>query len=165
MNIERLQKINMLASELRKHNISTGTEEAYQEAEQVYEGNQTQIFRPPTAEHSDSPVRGIRQEPPPGLQQRQTEIIIQMHLRKYDEKFEQMRATITNLEMEIGSLRANISKLQSMQPREVQMPLQQPTAPQKPQVKEEKQEKHPRQGDFSPADVDIQKMFYFGSKR
>ena len=37
MDVEKLQRINALASELRKHNFALSSDEAYQQAEQVYE--------------------------------------------------------------------------------------------------------------------------------
>lgn len=150
MNVEQLQKINQLATELKKHNLSINTEEAVQQAEETYGHGQQAAERQPIQET-------VSQRAPDLLEQRRFEILLQNHTRRYEEQFEIYRNAINKLAEELEIVKTKLTALTANQPKERQESL--------PQTKSEvKKEPHPKQGGFSSSDVDIQKMFYFGNK-
>jgi hypothetical protein len=76
----------------------------------------------------------------------------------FSEELDVLRTAMNQLIIEVNSLREELSKAQ--------------VAPQQPKQKEKQAElktetkvAHPRQGDWKPGDVDIQKMFYYGTKK
>lgn len=148
MDVFKLQKINNLASDLRKHNFASSSEDAYQQAEQVFdEGQSGQVV-------SEEPVRQV--ERVDRLAERRFELLLEQNSKKYEQEILMLRSAVNTLHSEIESLKTSLHKLSEQappRPKEKQEPL-------KTEVKEE----HPRQGKFQPSDVDIQKMFYFGKK-
>lgn len=149
MDVLKLQKMNALASELRKHNFASSSDDAFQQAEQVIENKPVQeeshsIFVPKVERHD-------------ALIERRFELLLEQQRMKYEQELGLLRSALGVLSREVEGLKASISKVQVQvppKPKEAQQPL-------KTEVKED----HPRQGKFSPGDVDIQKMFYFGNKK
>ena len=89
------------------------------------------------------------------LEEKRTELISQQQNKKYDEELGTLRSAVERLAAEVETLKSTVSKLSEATPvpKEKQAPL-----------KTETKEPHPRQGNFSPDDIDIQKVFYFGTK-
>ena len=146
MDVFKLQRINSLASDLRKHNFAGSSEDAFQQAEQVFEEKQHGAVEEaaPVVQKSN------------GLAERRFELLLEQNNKKYVEEFQVLRSALNSLAQELESLKSELRKLSEQappKPKERQEPL-------KTEVKEE----HPRQGKFNPSDVDIQKMFYFGKK-
>lgn len=146
MDVFKLQRINNLASDLRKHNFAGSSEDAFQQAEQVFE---------------ESPVKEVVEESPVAqrsdrLAERRFELLLEQNNQKHAQELQVLRSALNSMAQELESLKSELRKLseQNPKPKERQEPL-------KTEVKEE----HPRQGKFGPADVDIQKMFYFGTKK
>ena len=149
MDVEKLQRINALASELRKHNFALSSDEAYQQAEQVYETGAVQqvvVEKPMQVQNSDA------------LAMRRFEMMLEQNNKKYEQEFATYRNAINMLASQLEVLKCELAKTErvaaSEKPKEKQAEL-----------KTEVKESHPRQGNFQPSDVDIQKMFYFGAKR
>jgi len=149
MDVEKLQKINMLASELRKHNFAVSSDDAFKQAETIYETpNGEQVIVQEKA--------ALVQQMDP-LAHRKTELLLEMNNKKIEQEFNVMRNAINILAAEVENLKTELRKgtfVEAAKHKEKQAEL-----------KTEVKEPHPRQGNFQPADVDIQKMFYFGSKR
>ncbi|MBW2970187.1 hypothetical protein KY309_03150 [Candidatus Woesearchaeota archaeon] len=146
MDVFKLQRINSLASDLRKHNFAGSSEDAFQQAEQVFEEKQQGAVEEaaPVVQKSN------------GLAERRFELLLEQNNKKYVEEFQVLRSALNSLAQELESLKSELRKLSEQappKPKERQEPL-------KTEVKED----HPRQGKFNPSDVDIQKMFYFGKK-
>ncbi len=153
MDLAKIQQINSLAQELRKHNFAASSEDAYQQAEQTIE-HQHQHDTHETAHTSHfTPTQQSET-----LSTKKTELLIEMNNKKYEQEFSLLRSALNSLAQELGTLRGQVAKLSAQQPKEIQQPL--PAAPKK----EPAREAHPRQGNVTPEDVDIQKMFYFGNK-
>jgi parvulin-like peptidyl-prolyl isomerase len=146
MDVFKLQKINALASDLKKHNFAVSSEDAFQQAEQVYVEQ-----APPLSE--DAPV--IVEKKVDNLAERRFELILEQNNRKYEQELGLLRSALNSLAVELESLKSELRKVhvEPLKQKEHQAPL-----------KTEPKEDHPRQGKFSPSDVDIQKMFYFGNK-
>lgn len=147
MDVDKLQRINALASELRKHNFALSNDEAYKQAEQVYEeGEQVQVqtMREPAPVKEDA------------LAERKIQLILDMNNKRFLQEFDLLRSALNTLANELEAVKSEMRKLSEQappKPKERQEPL-----------KTEAKEDHPRQGKFTPSDVDIQKMFYFGTK-
>jgi hypothetical protein len=91
------------------------------------------------------------------LVSRQFQMEIEKIQKGFSEELDVMRSAINQIISEVNALRDDLSKAQAAQPpkqKEKQVELK--TAP---------KESHPRQGDWKPGDVDIQKMFYYGTKK
>ncbi len=148
MDVFKLQKMNNLAAELKKHNFANSSEDAYQQAEQVYAEKEPSVV-------SDEPQIVVQQKTDT-LAERRFEMILEQNNRKYEQELGLLRSALNTLANELESVKSHLRKLheQSPQPKEQQVPL-----------KTEPKEDHPRQGKFTSNDVDIQKMFYFGTKR
>lgn len=150
MDVDKLQRINALASELRKHNFALSSDEAFQQAEQVYEGTGSQVIveqKPmATSQNQDA------------LSMRRFEMMLEQNNKRYEAEFATYRNAINMLASQLEVLKAELAKFgheeKAERPKEKQVEL-----------KTEVKESHPRQGNFQPSDVDIQKMFYFGAKR
>ncbi len=146
MDVFKLQRVNSLAAELRKHNFANSSDDAMQQAEQVYMEKEPQVV-------SDVPQVVVQKADL--LAERRFELILEQNNKKYEQELGLLRSAVNSLAQQLESLKLELFKLhESPKPKEVQAPL-----------KTEPKEDHPRQGKFCSADVDIQKMFYFGAKR
>ena len=149
MDVDKLQKINQLANELRKHNFALSNDEAYHQAETVYEEGATVMVQQPVAQT----LHIQTQE----LSSRKFELMLEMNNKKFEAQFETYRNAINTLAEELETLKTELRKGNSAEtPKQKEKQVE---------LKTEVKEDHPRQGKFQPADVDIQKMFYFGAKR
>jgi hypothetical protein len=149
MDVFKLQRMNSLAAELKKHNFASSSEDAFQQAEQVYADKAV-------SEISAEPQVVVQQKSDP-LAERRVELILEQNNRKYEQELGLLRSAVNTLANELESLKSELRKVHEQAPpkiKEQQVPL-----------KTEPKEDHPRQGKFQPSDVDIQKMFYFGAKR
>lgn len=146
MDVDKIQRINALTSELRKHNFATSSEDAFQQAEQLYEDSPEQIVveeKQPAAEQTTH------------LEERKSELLIQMNNKKYEQEFALLRSALNTLAQELETVKTELRKFSEQNPRPKEKQAE---------LKTETKEAHPRQGNFTPQDVDIQKMFYFGKK-
>lgn len=146
MDVFKVQKINNLASDLKRHNFAASSEDAFQQAEQIFQENaeESVVIEQPVEQKSDN------------LSGKRTELLLEMNNKKYEQEFSLLRSALNSLAQEIEILKAELRRLSEQappKPKERQEPL-----------KTETKEEHPRQGKFVPGDVDIQKMFYFGKK-
>ena len=149
MDVVKLQKMNALASELRKHNFASSSDDAFHQAEEVIEHK-------PVQEESHSVV-APKVEKHDALYEKRFELLLEQQRSKYEQELGLLRSALGVLSKEVEGLKVSLSKVHEQappKPKESQKPL-------KTEVKED----HPRQGKFSPSDVDIQKMFYFGNKK
>ncbi len=140
--------MNSLAAELKKHNFAQSSEDAFQQAEQVYVEKEAPVV-------SDAPQVVVQK--PDVLAEKRFELILEQNNRKYEQELGLLRSAVNQLAQQLEMVRAELHKVHEQappKPKEVQAPL-------KTEVKED----HPRQGKFTSNDVDIQKMFYFGAKR
>ena len=97
-----------------------------------------------------------KEEPSPDLQQRKTELVLEMLQKKYDSEINYLKQQIVSLEKELSLFKAKLDSKQDAKP-EVK----------KPQSSWDNAEPlKPRTGDYKPSDkeVSIEKFFYFGGK-
>ncbi len=152
MDLDQLQKINALSHELKKHKMAGSSEDAYTQAQQIIQV----IPRQNAQEHQESVIAETAPVPDQ-MESRQFQIEMERMRKVFAEEIEVMRTAMNQLITEVNSLREELGKVQSAQPpkpKEKQVEL-----------KTEPKVAHPRQGGWKPGDVDIQKMFYYGTKK
>ena len=146
MDIFKTQKINALASELKKHNFADSSEDAFQQAEQVLKESPVQ-----QAAVEEKPVSSVSSD---HLAETKLKLMLDMNNKKYSQEISLLRSALGTLAQEVEGLKSQLVKLSEQVPKEKQVPLK--TEPKVP---------HPRQGNVTPDDVDLRKMFYFGNKK
>ena len=152
MDIEAMKKVNALTIELQKHGIAPSSEEAYQQAQQIFHSQDIQkpAETPLTTEnHNDT------------LLEKKYELMLTMNNKKFDEQIHSMQDSINTLTQELSRLKTELASMHTRttsqeEPKKTETPTAQPTPA--------KKEEHPRQGSFTPGDISIEKMFYFGNK-
>jgi uncharacterized protein YukE len=151
MNITDVQKMNALASELRKNHFAGSSVDAYQQAQDIMSSRE---HHESVSQKEHSVVNDQA-----ALFERRFQLILDMNNKKYEQEFALLRSAINQLVGELNMVRGELQKAKEQiheapKPKEVQQPL-----------KTEVKEAHPRQGNFTSNDVDIKKMFYFGTKK
>lgn len=138
-----------MASELRKFNMAESSDDAVKQAQSYFlEGERPRAVQSaPIISHSS-------------LEERRTELLLEIQDKKYQQELSLLRSAINHLASELTQIKIELKRtteqskiLEQSKQKERQEILQ-------TQVKED----HPRQGKFTSADVDIQKLFYFGNK-
>ncbi len=150
MDLEQLRKINTLSHELKRHNMASSSTDAYTQAQQI-----VQVIPKPATASCETIV--VEAAPAAPIAERQFQLELERVHKAVAEEVEVLRTAINQIIAEVNALREDLGKVQSAQPpkpKEKQVEL-----------KTETKEAHPRQGNFQPGDVDIQKMFYFGTKK
>ncbi len=152
MDLDQLQRINALSHELKKHKMAGTSEEAFTQAQQII-----QVLPRQNAQEQQESVT-IETAPAPNLiETRQFQIEMERMRNAFAEEIDVMRTAMNQLITEVNSLREELSRVKSAQP---------PKPKEKQaELKTEPKTAHPRQGDWKPGDVDIQKMFYYGTKK
>jgi len=149
MDVEKLQKINALANELKKHNFAQDNDEAVAQAEGVY-GQKGQ-----QKEQKEQEPSIVIDKMDDGLIEQKFQMLLQMHLQKYEQELQ-------NVKQKLGQVSAELEQLKTTR---VQAPKEQPVKEKQKELQTKPTESHPKRGNYTSADVDVQKMFYFGNKR
>jgi len=151
MDLDQLRKINQLSSELKKHGMAESSTDAYAQAQQIVE----LVPKPKPAAAPESVV--IEAAPVEPIAAKQFELEFERVRKAVAEEMDVLRNTINQIIGEVNSIREDISKLSAVQPPKLKE--------KQAELKTEVRVNHPRQGSWQPGDVDIQKMFYFGTKK
>ena len=152
MDIEELKRLNNLTVALRKHGMADKSDDAYKQAELLLTNKKEEILPPfqPVVSHTVHD---------PLLEQKFT-LALEMNNKKFQEAIDIISTRIACLAQEITGIKKEVTDLKSV-PAQKTTPLQvEAETPKKEQTKES----HPRQGQFAPEDVSIEKMFYYGKK-
>jgi len=147
MDVEKLRRVNQLSAELRKHNMAATSDDAFSQAEQIVRQDDVREFLQ-RAKESEKDVNNPSSD--------------QLYQIKLERDNRQLAEHIQKLYQEVGHLKAEMEQLKKAPP--IQQPAEKPKVEQQAVLKTEKKEPHPRQGDFKPDDVSVEKMFYFGNK-
>lgn len=148
MNVDQLQKINALANEFKKHNFAQSNEDAYKQAESVYDPSK----RPKTESKTEEQPQSMKLDS--GLMEKKIEYLLEMNNKRFEKEINILKDALNELNQELQELK----KMPRPEVKTEKKPVQQP-------LKTETKEPHPKRGDYTSTDVDIQKMFYFGTKR
>ena len=87
-------------------------------------------------------------------------LLLDMHNKKIESRFTSVKDTIAALAMEIERLKFELKKFSETKAHKVVQVVQETQKA----LKTEDKTPHPRQGNYQPGDVAIDKMFYFGHK-
>ena len=148
MDVNKLQKINQLALELKQKGIASSMDEAVRMAEKMIGG--------------DKEVSGL-QSTSEAQKEESTEDNLQ--LRKINYKLKEHEDIIIQIQNKMNEMITEINKLQNQRPVSkgpVKVPEEKQTifTGEKPKEKPKN-----RSGDYGPGDIDINEYFYSGSKR
>ncbi|MBI4450469.1 hypothetical protein HY642_00710 [Candidatus Woesearchaeota archaeon] len=152
MDVDSTLKINALMRELQKHGIAASSEQAFSQATEIVSG---------TAEVEDNGlVLEAPVQPQGALAERRVELLIEMSTKKLNEQVQEANNRVASLAMELEMVRADVRKLLEAKTQKIVQVVQE----KQEALKTEPKTEHPRQGSFTPADVPIDKIFYFGHK-
>ncbi len=157
MDIDKLVRINSLSRDLQRHGIAINSLDAVHQAciaveeaplqtmQEMHEQNGTVIIMEEQTQKPISP-----------LQERRFELLLEMNNRKYDQELQTLKLTIASMSTQLEQMRLELKNM-SEKPLLAKRPEKQEMLP------AQAKENHPRQGAFTPSDVPIDKIFYFGN--
>ena len=157
MDVEKLKKINQLSKDLKRHGLVV--EEAITQASTILSENQDEVgvFLEKSQQQMDS-----KQNP---ASTDQYVVMLERNNRKIVEEVQKIREEMARILSEFEELKNKVAQ----QARPIIVAA--PGSPEAEKSKEtqaqlapKKKEPHPRQGNFTPEDVSIEKMFYCGKK-
>ncbi|MBW2986115.1 hypothetical protein KY333_01975 [Candidatus Woesearchaeota archaeon] len=147
MDVEKLKKMNELSKELKKHGMADSTSQAFTQAgEMVRDETFKQVIEPNTSSQKTTEFDN------------QYQIMLERQNRQIVQEVQALKETIAAMQAEIEMLKAD-RKAAPMPQQEKPKQEAQTKFPQKSESKE-----HPKQGGFTPEDVAVDKVFYFGKK-
>lgn len=156
-DVEKLKKIAKLSQEMRKHGFATHSDEAVQAAQAIYNGNIANELTPEQKHQA--------------LQEKKTMAGTQPELETFSKQVNQRLGDIeNNLSTVISKMNEIIKEINELQksggrqgaaPREKEVQAALPRQEAKPAPAEP----HARSGSYTPQDVQIDKIFYFGNKK
>ena len=143
MNVEKLKKMNELSKELQKHGMADSTSEAFAKAgELVREESFSQVIKKPESRDGFD---------------NQYQIMLERQNRELAQEINSLKEKIAAMQADIEMLKAD-NKTRPI----IQEKPKQETQTKFPQKSESKE--HPKQGGYTPEDVAVDKVFYFGKK-
>ncbi len=147
MDVEKLKKMNELSKELKKHGIADSTSQAFSQAgEIVRDETFKQVIEQNNASYKSTEFDN------------QYQIMLERQNRQIVQEVQALKETIAAMQAEIEMLKADRRAAPLPQQERPKQEVQ-AKFPQKSESKE-----HPRQGGFTPEDVAVDKIFYFGKK-
>lgn len=162
MDIEALRRVNELTKALQAHGMSTSSQDALAQAETIIQPIQERQKVTESLTEQQTPTSDA-------LVERKYKLLLEMNNKKFEETFSTMQNNINTLSQEIARLKTEISLLdakrivqEQAKPEIKQTEKHEQSTPQ--QTQETKKDAHPRQGNFAPGDISIEKMFYYGHK-
>ncbi|GEM_PF-1644136 len=184
MDVETMMKLNALSKELQKHGIAITSTDAVNQARVIVEesplseGSQQwldpckrvcsgsqQLLELPNAEHSEGAQECVfmetmqEQSKPSALQERRFELLLEMNNHKYDQELSALKLVLSAMSTQLEQMRL---ELKTLNERQLQSGTPKKLDKQE-MLKTEVKEPHPRQGNYKPGDIDMQKMFYYGT--
>lgn len=180
MDVEKLKKLNQLTKELQKHSFAFTSEDAFKQAEKVFDNVKNNLNTveqtPPTEQtvikESTNNNNSVSTENSTDyLLQKKIEYLMEMSTKKFIQEIENMKTEIQNLNLQIQNMKNDQAsqQLSQVQPTKTEETVEQPIndEPKQSQTTSDSKktnEPHPRQGNYKSEDVSIEKMFYFGNK-
>ena len=152
MDVEKLKRINQLSKDLKRHGLVV--EEAITQASNIVNEDEVKTFLDKSKEEIDSSRNPTSTD--------QYIIMLERNHRKIAEEVQNIKNEVARMLNEFEELKnkINSSETRPVQREEETKEKQETQA----QLSPKKKESHPRQGNFTPEDVSIEKMFYFGKK-
>lgn len=157
MNINEVAKLNAMMKELQKHGIVSTAPEAYHQAQQIMGDGDKKVVTLTENPKGGIDVESVQVQGSAIIESR-VNLLLDMNNKKIETQFQTMKDTISVLAMELEKMKFELKKFQDSKQKVVQVVQETQKT-----IKEEKA-MHPRQGNYQPGDVAIDKMFYFGHK-
>ncbi|HSU72498.1 MAG TPA: hypothetical protein VLJ21_01465 [Candidatus Binatia bacterium] len=154
MNVNDVAKMNQLMKELQKHGIAQTAPEAFEQAQEIVGEPKDVVTINEEGVHVETATVGS------ALIESRVNLLLDMHNKKIESTFLVMKDTISALAMEIEKLKFELKKFSDTKAHKVVHVVQETQKA----LKTEEKAPHPRQGNYQPGDVAIDKMFYFGHK-
>lgn len=98
------------------------------------------------------------------LMEAKYKMLMEQQLKKYEQYLAKLGETTQSLINEVQAIKMQHQSLQQEVQQLKSSGVSVQKQPERQKVLDEKPATHPRQGNYKPEDVDIQKMFYFGHK-
>lgn len=152
IDVEKMKKMNSLVKEFKKHGMNADSTEATNQIKgMLYK--QAPEQREMQGIHAAESVEGTE------LIEQKYQLLLEMNNKRFQQEIEALKTALNNLGSELQMLKAELKRV-------AEQPLQKPKEKDKQEVlKTVPNEAHPRQGNYKPEDVSIEKMFYFGNGR
>lgn len=163
MDVERIQKINALALDLMKKGLAQDREDAVFQAEQVFRNRDSENYAEMRGrmeeirqadQKQDKKIEELTQGKIQEIMEQNTQFIVKK-MREFQEK-------IDSLEKEMSQLRNQVTYQKLPTVKEIKKEEEIPKLGEIKSTGNEKQQPHPRSGNYKDADVSIEKFFYMG---
>jgi hypothetical protein len=194
VNVEKLQRMNVLVRELERHGMSrdAAMQEAggILSREQPPEPEVPPPMFPQSAAKEAPKEEQLPESPGSALLEAKYQYLFEQSFRKYDRLIEDLKSQLSRVTTELDMLRADVRQLaaQHEKLRAERVMLPPPAEHPHPEIEQLRQQlvnepavqpgpirveapapqpekkQHPRQGNYKPEDVSMEKFFYFGHK-
>jgi hypothetical protein len=155
-DIGKIQKINEMSANLKKHGFASSSEEAAREAEKFY--SEEIVKAEEGADKMDNDVSKVERN-------------FEMFKTNTSKELESIKGDLHGLVEKMNEIVKFINTVEAKQSRPIDVPEDQdkmPTPPTRQQkqatLKTEEKPKNERVGKLKPGDVSIEDTFYFGTK-
>lgn len=150
MDIDRIQKVNMLANNLMKQGLASDKDDAIRQAERIYDvqtPNRVEVQQETAVPKQD----GITEDKLHEILEKNTQFLVKT-IRDFSRRLDEMEKKMS------ARSRIQVEPLQQSAP-----PVAPPAAP-RPAPPAQPAPSNPRSGNYNDDDVSIEKFFYMGSK-
>jgi len=158
MDVEKLKKINQLSKDLKRHGLVV--EEAITQASNIVNEDEVKTFLDKSKEEIASSRNPTSTD--------QYIVMLERNHRKIAEEVQNIKNEVARMLSEFEELKNKINSPETRPVQQEEETVQEEKTKEKQekqaQLSPKKKESHPRQGNFTPEDVSIEKMFYFGKK-
>lgn len=165
MDIEALRKLNELTKALQQHGMSISSQDAMTQAEQILHPIQEKTRAEPIQTENQTTEYTDR------LMERKYKLLLEMNNKKFEETITTLKNSIHTLTQDMAKLKTDLTLMEMKKTliQEQSTPITTTTKIEQQQEQtdtqpQQKKETHPRQGNFNPGDISIEKVFYFGHK-
>ncbi|MBW2968892.1 hypothetical protein KY304_01735 [Candidatus Woesearchaeota archaeon] len=159
MNVEKLKKVNQLSKEFKKYGMAM--EDAIKEAGSTVNEKEVKEFLDKSSEEMKSSKNPSSTE--------QYILMLERNNRKIMEEVKKVKEEVTKILKEFEEMKTKLSEQQKQQieqpqKHKIKKEKQSQLKKEQPTKKTTRKKSNPRQGEYNPEDVSIEKMFYFGKK-
>lgn len=155
MDIDRIQKVNMLANNLMKQGLASDKDDAIRQAERIYDVQTPN--RVEVQEETAVPKQGgITEDKLHEILEKNTQFLVKT-IRDFSKRLDEMEQKLSSRSrIQVEPLQQAVPPAQPARPAYVERSA--PPAPPAPPPT------NPRSGNYNDEDVSIEKFFYMGSK-
>lgn len=176
MDIDRIRKINALASELLKKGLVSDWQQASVEAEKVFknnDGSNINIYRetlketesPASMASGSTPTSAVENSASLGddkikeILEQNTTYVVKV-LKEFQEKIEAMEREVAVLKNRVSTVNPSVKEMTQQRGSFNDNPVPRGDSGPQPSAAN-----HPRSGNYKDTDVSIEKFFYMGAKK